>query len=318
MSGRILPVNIQQILNKALQIPVLLFLKEKPVKLPLLTPLPQLPEILSHKQQLLTRMSHHKCISDFQVFEFVLQFTWHLTEHGAFQMNHLIMRKHQHIFLTVSICNGKGHLVVIILAEIRIQLHIFQEIIHPSHVPFQGKSKTAILCFASYLRPCRRLFGDHHSPMISSKDNRIQVLKKFNRLQILIAAVLIGYPLTVTLAIIQIKHGRYCIHTQAVHMAFFDPEKCIGDQEVLYLRTSVIVDLSAPVRMLPLSWVFMLINCCTVKISQSMGILGEMSRNPVQDHTDLLSVKIIDHILKVLWRAISGSRCIIASNLIPP
>ena len=30
--------------------------------------------------------------------------------------------------------------------EIRIQLHIFQEVIHPSHIPLQTKTKSVLLC----------------------------------------------------------------------------------------------------------------------------------------------------------------------------
>ena len=31
------------------------------------------------------------------------------------------------------------------LAEIGIQLHIFQEVMHPAHIPFQGEAQTVIL-----------------------------------------------------------------------------------------------------------------------------------------------------------------------------
>ena len=204
------------------------------------------------------------------------------------------------------------------LTEIGVQLHIFQEVIHPAHVPFQGKSKAVILCLTCNLRPCGRLLCNHHSTMVSSKNHCIQMLKKLNCFQILISAIFIGYPLTIILSIIQIQHGCNGIHTKTVHMTLLDPEQSICDQEVLYLRSAIIVDLGSPVRMLSLSGICMLINCSSVKIRQSMGILGKMCRHPVQNNPDFLSVKIIYQIFEILGCSIAGSRRIITGDLISP
>ena len=63
----ILPVELQKISCKRLQILMLRLLKQIPIELPCLAPLPKLCEILPHKEQLLARMSHHKRIADFQI-----------------------------------------------------------------------------------------------------------------------------------------------------------------------------------------------------------------------------------------------------------
>ena len=204
------------------------------------------------------------------------------------------------------------------LTEIGVQLHIFQEVIHPAHVPFQGKSKAVILCLTCNLRPCGRLLCNHHSTMVSSKNHCIQMLKKLNCFQILISAIFIGYPLTIILSIIQIQHGCNGIHTKTVHMTLLDPEQSICDQEVLYLRSAIIVDLGSPVRMFPLLRICIFKGSCAVKVSESVCIAWKMCRYPVKDYANLILMEVIDHICEIFRRTITGGRSIISGHLISP
>ena len=64
--------------------------------------------------------------------------------------------------------------------EIRIQLHIFQEIIHPPHIPLQGKSQSIILCLACDLRPSSGFLCYHYCSVISSKNDGIQMFEKLD------------------------------------------------------------------------------------------------------------------------------------------
>ena len=144
------------------------------------------------------------------------------------------------------------------------------------------------------------------------------MLEKFDCFQILIAAVFVGDPLTVFFTVIKIQHGSNSIYAETIDVIMFDPEQCVGDQEVLDFRTSVIVDLGSPVRMLTLSRVFMLIDSSSIEIGKSMCILREMSRNPVEYNTDLVSVQVIHHIFEILCSTIPRSRCIISCYLISP
>ena len=233
-------------------------------------------------------------------------------------MNDFIMRKNKDIVLRICILHGKCHHMMCIFPEIRIQLHILCKIMHPSHIPLQAESQSVILRVSCNLWPCSGFFCDHHRPRISSKYNRIKMLEKLNRLKILIATILVWDPLSVLLSIIKIKHGCHCIDTQSVHMEMLDPEQCICNQEIPYLRLFIIKDLRSPVRMLSLSRICILKSRCSVKISQSVSILREMCRNPVKNHTNPIPVQIIDHISKIFRCSISGSRCIITGYLISP
>ena len=131
---------MKQITDKLLKMPVTVLLQQIPVQFSLLTPLSQLSEFLSHKQKFLTRMAEHKRIAGFQILEFFLRLSRHLIDHRAFQMHDLIMGEHENVILGERIRHGESHLVVIIFSEIRIQLHVIQEVMHPSHIPFHGET----------------------------------------------------------------------------------------------------------------------------------------------------------------------------------
>ena len=101
-------------------------------------------------------------------------------------------------------------------------------------------------------------------------------------------------------------------------MELLHPVKRVGNQVVAHLRSAVIVDQCSPMRMRPLSRIFVLVQACSVEPGQSVSIPRKMSRNPVQNHADSCFVQFIDKILKILRCAITCSRCIIADDLIAP
>ena len=294
------------------------FIQKIPVKLPLLTPFTQLSKFLSHKQKFFAWMEQHKCIRSFQITNLFFRIAWHLINHRTFQMYDFIMRDDKDIFFTVCISHRKCHLIVIVLTEIWIQFHVFKKIIHPSHIPFQRESKSSIFSFSGNLWPCGRFFCYHDRSMISSKYNGIQMFEKLNCFKVFVITIFISNPLAILLSIIQIKHRCYCINTKSVYMTLFNPVECIGNQEVFDLRTAIVINLGSPVRMFSLSRIFMFIYCCTVKICEALCIFRKMCRYPVQNNSNLITVQIIDHILEILNRTITGGWCIISCDLISP
>ena len=109
------------------------------------------------------------------------------------------------------------------------------------------------------------------------------MFKKFNGFQILVASIFIGNPLAVFFTVIQVKHGRYRVYPYTVNVKLLDPEQYIGYQEVFHLGLAIIKNLGSPVRMLSLTRVRIFKNTLAVKPSESMGIYGKMSGNPVQN-----------------------------------
>ena len=233
-------------------------------------------------------------------------------------MNHLIMGKYQHILLTICVSHGECHFIMVIFTEIRIQLHVFQEIVHPAHVPLQAEAQSLFLHISCNLGPGSRFLCDHNSSMVSSLHYCVQMLKEINGFQIFISTVLICNPFAILFAVIKIQHRCHRIYSQSIYMAFLYPVESIGDQEVLYLRAAVIIYLCPPFRMLSLSGILMLVHCSSVKVCQTMGIFWKMCRHPVKDNSDLIAMKIINHIFEILRCSITGGRSIISGHLISP
>ena len=64
--------------------------------------------------------------------------------------------------------------------------------------------------------------------------------------------------------------------------------------------------------------VFVLVCCGSVKISQSIIIDAVMSRNPVNNHADVLPVAFIDEALKLLRLPVSLTKREIPDQLVSP
>ena len=169
-------------------------------------------------------MYQHKRISCHQITVFVNAKSRHFIQHGTFQMNNLIVRKYENVFLTIIVTHGKCHLIMIVFAEIWIQFHVIQKIMHPSHVPFISEIQSAVLGFSGYHRPCGGFLCDHNCSRISAADQCIQMAEKFNRFQVFIFTVLIWNPLSGFFTIIQIQHGSNRIHTKTINMILLYPQ----------------------------------------------------------------------------------------------
>ena len=116
---------------------ILLLFQQMPVDGAVLVPLPVLSEILSHKEQLLSGVAYHKEVCRLKIPELLLPASRHFLNHGTFQMHHLVMGKHQNELLRIGIAHAEGQLIMMIVSIHGIFLHIAQEIMHPSHIPFE-------------------------------------------------------------------------------------------------------------------------------------------------------------------------------------
>ena len=315
---RLVMIELQQRLHIALQLSVLIVLQQIPLQTLRLTPLGELCKILSHEQQLLARMSKHEAVGCTQICKLELPLARHLADHRTFSVYDLVVREGQNKVLAVRIDHAERQLTVMVGTEERIELHIIEEIVHPAHVPLIVKSKAALLYRDRHLRPCGRLLCDQKRTVRILFINRIQMLEKFDRFQVLIAAVNIRHPLTVVLAIVEVQHRSDCVHADAVCMVYIFPEQCIGDQEVRYFRTAIVVNQGTPVRMGTFARIEVLIQTGAVKCAQPKRIARKMCRYPVQNDTDALFMHVVHEIHKILRGAVAGSRCIVAGHLIAP
>ncbi len=67
-------------------------------------------------------------------------------------------------------------------------------------------------------------------------------------------------------------------------MILVHPEKGVAYEKILHFIPAIIKNVTFPIRMKTLSWIFMFVKVCSVKIGQPMFIGREMGWDPVQDH----------------------------------
>ena len=113
---------------------------------------------------------------------------------------------------------------MIVFPEIGVQFHVFQKIVHPAHIPLKGKTQSAVFGGISHLRPGGGFLGNHGHAGVALVHNAVQMLEKFDGLQIFIAAVNIRHPLPVLFSVIQIEHRSDSVYPQSVHVEFLYPE----------------------------------------------------------------------------------------------
>ena len=101
-------------------------------------------------------------------------------------MDNLIVREHQNVVLGKCIGHAEGHLVMVVFAEVWIELHVIEEVMHPSHVPFVGEMQAAVLYASRYLRPRCGLLGNHDDTFVSSAHQGIQVFEELDGFEIFI------------------------------------------------------------------------------------------------------------------------------------
>ena len=189
---------------------------------------------------------------------------------------------------------------------------------HPSHVPLEGKAQSVLFGMLRHLWPRGGFLGNDKGSVVASLDNCVQVLKELDGFQVLVASVFVGDPLAFLASVVQVQHGCHRVHPEAVYVVLLHPIERIADEEVLDLIFTVIKYLGAPVRMLPLPGIPIFKKGFAVKVSQAMGVLGEVGRNPVQYDAYAVFMQVVYEIHELFRRAVAGGGGKVSRHLISP
>ena len=128
----------------------------------------------------------------------------------------------------------------------------------------------------------------------------VELPQEIHRLQVLVAAVLVGQPLAGVAGIIQIEHGSDGVDAQAVQVELLQPEEGAGEQEVLHLVPSEVEDQGPPVLVFAQPRVLVLVKGRAVIAGQGEGVAGEVGRHPVEEDADPLLVQVVDEPAEVV------------------
>ena len=138
---------------------------------------------------------------------------------------------------------------MVMLPVDRIERHVAQRVVHPSHVPFQIESEPSDVGGPRNRRPGRGFLCDRQRAGMADVQNFVEPLQEGDGFQILAPAERVGNPFAGLARIVQIEHRSDRIHAQAVNVVFAHPEQRIGEQEILHFVAAVIEDQRSPVGM---------------------------------------------------------------------
>src|SRR5438445_8990936 len=108
-----------------------------------MVPFAPLPEFAAHKKKLFPRMPEHPRVKHPQISEFLPDIPRHFRKQRAFPMNNFVVAQHQDEMLLKSVEERKGNVSLMEPPINRIELHVMEEVVHPTHVPFKDEPQAA-------------------------------------------------------------------------------------------------------------------------------------------------------------------------------
>src|SRR6516225_1693827 len=138
--SRLALIQVIQVLYQFSQTVMERILKQMPVEALIMIPFRPLAEFPSHEEQLFAGMRIHPAIEHSEVRKFLPGVPRHLVDHRAFAINHFVMAQHEDEILMKGVDQRKGRISLMVSAMDGFVAHVVQEIVHPSHVPFQSET----------------------------------------------------------------------------------------------------------------------------------------------------------------------------------
>src|ERR1041385_332136 len=114
-----------------------------PIETLIVVPFVPLTELAAHEEQLLAGMSVHPSVKHSEVSEFLPFVARHFCDERAFAVHHFVMAQHQNKVLLKCVDERERDVAVMKAPVNRIETHILEEVVHPTHVPFETKAEAA-------------------------------------------------------------------------------------------------------------------------------------------------------------------------------
>ena len=242
----------------------------------------------------------------------------HLVEHRALAVDNLVVRVRQHVVFRESVHHREGQPVMVVAAEVGVELHVIERVVHEAHVPLEAEAEPARIGGRGDERKCRRLLRDGYRPRVLREHRRVELAQEIHRSEVYVAAFLIRGVLPVAPAIVEVEHRAYRVDAYAVDVVLLKEQARRGYEEALHLIRRVVKDHRAPLGVLRHACFFALKEGRAVKSAQTMLVLREVRRDPVHYHREPSFVQPVDKILKIVGIAVARGRRVVARDLIAP
>src|SRR5207249_7472182 len=124
-------------LNKTAQSVVARQLHQIPVETYVVVPFVALAEFAAHKEQFFAGMPVHPRQKHPEIGELLPFVAGHLRKKRAFAINDFIVAEHENEIFLKSVEQRESDVAVMKAAINRVEAHVFEEVVHPTHVPFE-------------------------------------------------------------------------------------------------------------------------------------------------------------------------------------
>src|SRR5438270_10919999 len=114
-----------------------------PIQRLVVVPFMPLTELAAHEQQLVAGMPIHPGVEHPEIGELLPLVPRHFIEKRSFPMNNFVVTEHENEILLESIEQRKGDITLMKTSMNGIELHVSEEIVHPTHVPFESEPEPA-------------------------------------------------------------------------------------------------------------------------------------------------------------------------------
>ena len=292
--------------------------EQPPVERAFLAPLRFLGELRAHEEQLLAGVRPHEAQVGAQVGQLLPPVAGHLAQQRALAVHHLVVADRQAVVLGVGVDHRERHLVMVVTAVDRLALHVVERVVHPAHVPLQAEAETAQVHRPGDPRPRRGFLRDGDDAWHPPVDDRVHLLQEGNGVEVLPAAVLVGQPLAFLARVVEVEHRGNRVDPQPVDVKLLQPVRGVGDQKVLDLVAPEVEDVRAPVHLLAAAGISVLVERRPVEAGEGEVVLGEMRRDPVDDHADAGLVQPVDEVAQFVGRAEPRRGRVVRRDLIAP
>ena len=101
-------------------------------------------------------------------------------------------------------------------------------------------------------------------------------------------------------------------------MVFLQPEERIADEEIFHLVAAVVEDERSPVLMFSQAGILVLVEAASIVAGEAVGIFGEVSWHPVQDHSDSRLMAAVHKIPELVGISKTARRRVVVHHLVTP
>ena len=318
VQGRVVDDQFIEVADHRLNAAVGVEVEQLPFNTPVVVPFVPHAQFAAHEQQLFAGVRPHVRVQQPQVGKFLPHVARHLRQQRPFAVDDFVVRQRQHKVFGERVDQRERQLVLVVTAMDRLLPHVTQGVVHPPHVPLVREPQSAVVQRPRDAGPRRRFFGHRDHAGVTLVDRGVELFEEVDRFQVLASAVLVRHPLARFAAVIQVQHRRDRVDAEPVDVILVQPEQRVGDQEVADLVPAVVEDQRAPVRMFALPSVGVFVQRRAVKLRQAVFVLGEVGRDPIDQHADAVLVKVIDEVHEVVGFAVAAGRGEVTDRLVTP